>query len=123
MHVAEAIDFPFVEGMPKREKSRVAQLWDRLQELKAITDEKGAILPAGFASKLVGVSKQRVNDLMKAGRLERVEVDGHPFVTERSIVEYAKSERKAGRPVSAPKTNKELWAISKAHAKEMVGKK
>jgi hypothetical protein len=123
MHVAEAIEFPFGEGMQKREKSRLVKVWDRLQELKSIAEEKGAIVPAVFAAKLLGVSKQRIDVLMNDGRLERVDVDAHPFITERSIVEFAKSERKSGRPLKTPSTNREMWDASKSAAKEMMRKR
>lgn len=111
----EAIgEFPFVEQLPKREKSKVAKLWDVLAEASALTEEKGMLLPSRFAAKLLGISQARVDQLMDAGKLERVELDGHPFVTENSVVAFAKTERKAGRPVKAPKTFSETYAVSKA---------
>lgn len=92
------MDFPFVAEMPKRERSKVATLWDRFQRLKEITDEKGMLLPPAFCAKLLGVCRQRVYVLMDEGRLEKVEVDGHTFVTEESFIAWCRAEHKNGRP-------------------------
>jgi hypothetical protein len=122
MHVAEPTEFGFLKELPKREKSRLGKVWDRLKAVRAAIEEKGALVPAVFASKLLDVSKQRVDALMKDGRLERVELDGHPFITERSIVAYASSERKTGRPLKLPETKREMWEAAKGVALVSVGR-
>lgn len=93
-------EFPFVAELPKREKSKVALLWDRFARLKAISDEKGMLLPPVFCAKLLGVSKQRVYVLLEEGKMERVEIDGQVFVTEDSLVAWCKAEHKTGRPLT-----------------------
>jgi hypothetical protein len=99
MNEAGVNEFPFVQGLAKREKGKLENLWEVLKRAKEIAEEKGMLLPARFAAKLLGVSQQRVGQLMDSGKLERVELNGHPFVTESSVTDYAMSERKAGRPV------------------------
>jgi hypothetical protein len=121
MSEAAAIDFPFVAGLPKRERSRFQKLQDEFAKVKAIVAEKGMIVPSRLASKLLGVSQPRIDQLMDAGILERVELDGHPYVTEASIVAFANTERKAGRPPKLP-TIKEAWEMSVEHGREMVKK-
>lgn len=98
MFEAQTMDFPFVAEMPKRERSKVATLWDRFNQLKAITEEKGMLLPPAFCAQLLGVSRQRIYVLMDEGRLEKIEVDSHTFVTEASFIEWCKAEHKNGRP-------------------------
>ena len=95
---ASVNEFPFVQGLAKREKTKLENLWEVLKQAKEIADEKGMLLPSRFAAGLLGVSQQRVSQLMESGKLERVDLRGHPFVTESSVVDYAMSERKAGRP-------------------------
>jgi hypothetical protein len=56
------------------------------------------LMPIAFAAKIAGVSRQRIDDLVERGQVERVVLNGHPFVTEESFIAWAKSERKAGRP-------------------------
>lgn len=98
MFEAQTMDFPFVGELPKRERSKVETLWDRFHRLKAITDEKGMLLPPLFCAKLLGVSRQRIYVLLDEGRLERIDIDGHTFVTEASFIEWCRAEHKSGRP-------------------------
>lgn len=98
MNIAGTLDFPFVADLPKREQKKMANLWDKLDEMRRVTEDKGMLLSARFVAKLLGVCNQRVSQLMQSGQLERIEVDGHPFITEKSLVVFAQSERKAGRP-------------------------
>jgi len=98
MHEAAVNEFPFVEQLPKREKSRVALLWEHLREMKALQERKGILVAPFMAAELLGVSKQRVAELIADGRLERVEWRGRVFITETDLLAYAQSERKAGRP-------------------------
>jgi hypothetical protein len=62
------------------------------------------LVPQTFTAGLLDISKQRVAQLIDAGKLEAVEFNGTRFVTERSVVALAQSERKSGRPfnVKAP---------------------
>ena len=87
-----------MEILPKREKSRIRKLWDELENMRQITAQKGPLLPYKFAAELCGVSGQRVRDLVEESTLESVAIGGHPFVTEASLVAWASSPRKAGRP-------------------------
>lgn len=123
MSEADALEFPFVVGLPKREKSKVVRLWEKLAELREVMERNGQIVPASFAAKLLGISHQRILQLAEAGKLERIDVDNHVFVTERSIVELAKAERQAGRPFKVPQSNRELLKLSMAHARDQISPK
>lgn len=122
MFEAEVMEFPFVAAMPKREKSKLAKLWDRMQEVGRVQDRVGPIMPVAFAAGLLDISTQRCHQLMQAGQLERVEIEGHPFISQRSIVELAQAERKAGRPFKTPTRSREMWNVAHAAAKEIVRK-
>lgn len=101
MHEAIVNEFPFVAELPKREKSKLAKLWDQLAEVRAITNEKGLILPQSFVSKLLDVSDQRISQLLDDGKLDGVCINGRRFVTEKSVIEWAGQEHKTGRPTKA----------------------
>jgi len=104
---ATVSEFPFVESLPKREQRQVETVWDSLQSLKWLCQDKGLPVPPNVAADLLGVSRQRVHQMMKAGQLERVEFRGHPFILESSIRFLAETERKAGRPpLPKPAKNK-----------------
>jgi len=91
-------EFPFVSEMPKREKSKVAKIWDQFQELSRLQKTHGILIPQAMAAKMLSVSPQRVWQFVEEGRLEFVEMNGIRFVTENSIVEFARVQRKEGRP-------------------------
>jgi len=98
MFNAQTLDFPFVAELPKRERAKVETLWDRYHRIKAITDEKGMLLPPSFCASLLGVSRQRIYALLDEGRLERVEVENQVFITEESFLAWCRAEHKNGRP-------------------------
>lgn len=123
MFEADVAEFPFTSELPKRQRTRLQSLWDQLSEIRAVVESKGMLIPASMAAKVLGVSRQRVHDLIKEGRLENVEMNGHNFITEASVVDYAKSERKAGRPVKGVQTAREVWAASRESTAELAGKK
>jgi len=99
MFDAVANDFPFVAELPKREKSKVVKVWESFQELARISETEGVLIPVSFAAKVLDVSRQRIDELIAGERMKCYLVNGHRFVSENSVVEYAKGERKAGRPV------------------------
>lgn len=103
MHEAAVAEFPFVKALPKREKSRLARLWDHFQEVRAATAEHGVLMPQHYAADLLGVSRQRVHVLVNEGRLVSVDVGGARYVTEASMMAFARSERATGRPLGVPK--------------------
>jgi len=91
-------EFPFVKELPKREKGKLAKLWDHLAELAEVEQRKGKLIQVSFAADLMSVTRSRVHQLMDVGKLEKVDVNGHPFVTVQSVAAYCETERKAGRP-------------------------
>jgi len=119
MFKAQAIDFPFVKDVPVREKGRMAKVWDHFQALKAVVAEKGMIVPQHLVAELLGVSRQRVCVLTDEGRFEVVMVGGVRYLTERSVVEFAKEERKAGRPPKIPTTTTEILSSAVKYGKEL----
>jgi len=93
------LEFPFVEALPKREKSKFATLWDRFLEFQRMVDEFGPPVQPALAAALLGVSSQRVHQLIDDGRLEVVISPlGHRVIKGKSFVEFCKLERKNGRP-------------------------
>lgn len=99
MSEVEQIALPFVNDLPPQEKSRWQRVWESFEEARRITEQKGMLVPIALAAKIAGVTRQRIDDLIERGQLERVFLNDHPFVTEDSFLKWAKSERKAGRPV------------------------
>lgn len=114
------LDFPFVEALPKREKSRFAKLWDHLREVRAVQSKVGEVIPQGFVADLLGLSTQRIGQFLDEGRLEGVSIHGRRYVTVRSIEQFAQVERKNGRPVKGAVSNKDVWKAAQRAAKGIV---
>lgn len=112
-------EFPFVQELPKRERSKLANLWDVLKEARAATEHHGSLVPPSFAADLLGISRQRLHVLMEEGKLETVTFHGKRFVGENSLVAWAKAERQNGRPVSP--TSQSFKACI-ANARELLRK-
>jgi hypothetical protein len=122
---AEVMEFPaFAElplgGKTKREKTQLAKVWDAFQDIRKVVEEKGMLVPQTFASKVMGVSHQRIGELLNNGKLESVEFNGTRFVTEESLIAFCKTERKTGRPPKLPTTYGEAAKRSIEYAKETV---
>jgi len=115
-------EFPFVAEMPRAEKREAKGMWERYKELSSLAQVHGMLMPPWMASKLLDVSQQRVSELMADGRLQRIEWEGRPFVTENSVVDYAKTERKAGRPVGRLLESKESATVASAKFAIGVGR-
>jgi hypothetical protein len=105
MFEAAANDFPFVKELPRREKSTLARLWELVRQMNTVSKTEGQLIPLMLAAKCLGVSRSRIDQLILEGRVRRMDVDGHVFVTENSLVEFAKLERKNGRPLKALEGN------------------
>lgn len=104
------MDMPFLATLPKRERSRVANLWEHFAELRALMQDKGTLVPPTIAAELLHVARQRIDQLVESGRLERVEFRGRPFITEVSLVRWAEAEHRNGRPLN----NEQRWRCSKS---------
>lgn len=113
-------EFPFVAEMPKRAKTRLQRVWDQLLEYRATVEREGNLVPFSLVGKLLDVSHQRVSQLCDAGKLRRIVVLEHAYVTEDSILELAKQERKTGRPL---KMKDMTWSMAMETSREWMGEK
>ena len=119
MHEAAVTEFPFVEVLPKREKSKLARLWDQFHEVRAAVKAHGAVFPQNYAAALLGVSPQRIHQLVNEGRLVTVQIGARPFVTEQAIIDFAKSERANGVHLVVP-SSRQIFRAAHEAAKEHV---
>jgi len=92
-------DFPFVSDLPKREQKKVSSVWDELEIIASLVKENGPPVPHSMCALALGVSKQRIYQLVESGRLKTMEYGGQKHVSRNSLYEFATQERKAGRPV------------------------
>lgn len=85
--------FPMPEAAPT--------MWDtwerRTEKFIEMAQAKGGFLPLSAVHDILGVSRQRVHQLVQANRLEKIRYFGQVFVTGRSIREYQAEENVTGR--------------------------
>jgi len=113
-------EFPFVKELPFRSGRRARSPSCGTDEIAAVEQRKGKLIQVSFAADLMSVHRSRVHQLMDVGKLEKVEVNGHPYVTVQSVVAYCETERKAGRPpkVTIPRGPKALFKTAFHMAQE-----
>jgi len=99
MAEAVALEFNFPPVALDRRRGRISRVLHLFKRLNAVMDQEGVLIPLMLAAKALDVSRTRMDELVTEGRLKRVEVDGHVFLTENSVVDYAHDERKNGRPL------------------------
>jgi hypothetical protein len=118
MFEADAMPFPFLAEVPKTTSPKVQRIQSAAKAIMSVIERDGAIIPRDMVAGLVGVSRQRVHQMIEKGAFVQVEIEGHPFITEASLTSWLKEERKGGRPrkVQAP-----TFAESQQIAREMMG--
>ena len=87
-------EFPFVASLPKRERTKLQQIWMTVQNVQ----EHGLLILPSHAAELLGISRQRVSELQEQGTLESVEFLGHRMISIKSVLARAETERLKGRP-------------------------
>jgi hypothetical protein len=115
-------EFPFVEVLPRREKSKVRKVWDLVRQMAEIQKTEGTLVPLMLAGRCLDLSRSRIDDIVNDGRLKRVEIDGHVFITENSLIDFAQTERKYGRPCKLPQTSSEMMKIAQKTSREIIQK-
>jgi len=121
---APATDFPFVAELPKRERSKLVKLWDAFRDLAAFQEQHGFPVPRTAAAALLEVHPTRIDQLIEAGRLTPYKFHGHVYISENSLVEHARTERKNGRPQKViddcAKSPAAVWKVAKEYGKLTV---
>jgi hypothetical protein len=73
-----------------------SQGWrERAEELIRISEAHGGLVPQSALPEVLGISRQRVHQLIQSGQFEQRKVFGVGFVTGRSIDAWEKDEEKS----------------------------
>jgi hypothetical protein len=90
---------------------------DVFRNLRAITSREGGLLPFASAATVLGVSKQRVHDLVNEGTLHPIDLLGKKWLSANELESFVKLERQSGRPWNEPSI-KEQWRAAFDGAKD-----
>jgi len=81
----------FGEVIEDREGPEVLQGWrGRAEALMRYSQERGGLVPQRALPDVLGISRQRVHELVQSSQFEVVKIEGIPFVTGRSIDAWEK---------------------------------
>ena len=94
--------FPFAERQAKKPGP--------FRQLMAAIREHGTLVPQQMIAGTLKLSKQRVSQLIQAGRLASLEIGGRHWIPLAALELYLSEEKKAGRPVMVPDTYREFRA-------------
>ena len=103
--------------LPKRKVKK--GVIDSLREFRATSAQEGGLLPFAAAAGVLGVSKQRVHDLVNEGTLRAIEQFGKNWLSANELESFVKLQRQSGRPWREPSI-KEQWRAAMEGAKEQM---
>jgi uncharacterized protein YkwD len=89
------------------------------REFSRISKLHGGLVPVSVVSTILGVTRQRVHQLVEEGTFSHWTFYGKKWVSQDEVVAFAKLNRQAGENQFRPSV-KELWKASKEHGKEFV---
>lgn len=90
--MAEAATLPFYNKLQKVERKPKESLLAQIRRFKEETD--GGAIPPYMAAAALGVSKQRIADLIKRGKLRAYDFNGKPLVSVKDIDKYDETRKK-----------------------------
>jgi len=89
-------DSPYAQGSPRTQERE--QALSELDEMSAAMVAEHELLTHAQVGLLLGVSKKRIGELVRLGKLKRFDFLGRTYVSVREVRERYHQELKAGRP-------------------------
>jgi len=96
MFEATISEFPFVGELPKRDKSKLQEVWDELAEFHEVSKREHGLVSVQHAMKCLNVSRSSIDDLVRRCKLTRFEFGGHVVISVKSLKQWANAERSVG---------------------------
>lgn len=109
MQDVQALELGF--SLPKP-AGKVARFFEFTRRFQGLLEKHGPLYPATMVAKALGVSRQRIYELVEQGYLVQVKVDHHAFISEASVKEWIAQERRGGRPFHRLTLGESLRAAS-----------
>ena len=103
----------------KGKASRIQEIVEDTKEFMRISKQRGGLIPLSTVATILGVSRQRVYQLVSEGVFGHWTFHGMKWVSQAEVVEFAKLDRRGGENQHGPSV-KELWKASRASGKEFT---
>ncbi len=108
---------------PKKEKSTVMRgVMDDIREFVRLTKLHGGLVPQSAVATILGVTRQRVHQLVEEGTLNHWTFYGMKWLSQKDVVSFAKLNRQQGENQYHPST-KQMWKESREMGREFVKKR
>lgn len=88
-----------------------------------LSSECGGLIPQAMLQSALGISSQRVSQLVQGDRFEVHKIGTLTFVTGRSFEKYLTDEKTAGRGLKAPRFSTVLHMVRDTVREHRAGKK
>jgi hypothetical protein len=108
-----------ISDAKKKQGYGVRGLLEDLREFKRISKVHGGLVPQSIAATLLGVTRQRVHQLVSEGTLGHWGFYGMNWLSEKELFSFAKLNRQQGENQYRPST-KQLWKASHETGKEFL---
>ncbi len=109
--------------VPKEEKSTgVRGVMEDIRGFVRLTKLHGGLVPQSAVGTILGVSRQRVHQLVQEGTFSHWTFYGMKWLSQKEVVSFAKLNRQEGENQYRPST-KQLWKESREMGKEFVEKR
>lgn len=115
-------EFAFVADTPKR-STAFSRAMEAINDLKEVASEHGTLIPAPMLQAILGVSQQRVAQMLTEGKFHVFKFHGKNYVTEESLKHFVQSIKSDDNRVSLPNGKIELLKRSLAMAKDVLASK
>ena len=108
-------------GSPTAQKKSygVRGIFEDMREFKRIAKLQGGLVPQSVAATALGVSRQRIHQLVTEGTLSHWTFYGMKWLSENEVVSFAKLHRGEGENQYRPSA-KEMWKAAREGGKEFV---
>ena len=90
---------------------------EQFREFKRISEQRGGLVPQAVAGTVLGVSRQRIHQLISEGTFSVWEFYGMNWLSQEEVVSFGKLKRAAGENQYKPSV-KRLWKVSRETGKE-----
>jgi hypothetical protein len=110
-------ELPIMAELPRRKVRK--SILDTLREFQDISSREHGLVPLAVAATILGLSRQRVHDLVKEGTLVPIEAYGKKWLSGDQLKSFVQLKREPGRPWKEPSL-KELWKASFEEGKAIL---
>jgi hypothetical protein len=109
-------------SIAKEEKSTgVRGVFEDIREFARLTKLHGGLVPQSTVATILGVSRQRVHQLVQEGTFNHWTFYGMKWLSQQEVASFAKLNRQQGENQYRPST-KQMWKESQEMGKEFVQK-